>query len=420
MAKLTVSENQRTLMMEGKSFFWLADTCWSAFTNISEEDWESYLDKRAEQGFNVLQINALPQWDRCGSRLGIFPFHTEDGFRFDLSTLNQPYFDRAGRMIARAVEKGFVPAIVVMWCNYVPKTWAAAFQGDNVIPEERVEPIVKKILETFNPYDPVYIISGDTGWDDPETVARYELVTDLVEQYAPGAPKCYHIKGRYDVLPQSLAERADFYLYQSGHNAAAQAGVVTLAESFLSREPKKPVINSEPCYEQMGYSHMQYGRFRQPEVRSALWKSLLSGACAGITYGANGVWNWQKPDMPKNPIGGEGFLEGLPADRALELPGAWDYGWAKRLFEGHGWTLVEPCQQVLAKYETEIRAGRAGNQTLLYVPTNAPLVLNGSFEHCTVIDLETCDHCELTPQIREGQTLLPIHPYLEDVLMILE
>ena len=47
----------------GKPFFWLADTCWSAFTNISDDDWQEYLDLRARQGFNVLQINALPQWD---------------------------------------------------------------------------------------------------------------------------------------------------------------------------------------------------------------------------------------------------------------------------------------------------------------------------------------------------------------------
>ncbi len=368
----------------------------------------------------MIQINALPQWDRCGSRLGLFPFPTEDGFRFDLSKLKQPYFDRAARMCGVAVKKGLIPAIVVQWCNYVPKTWAAHFMGDNVIPEDRVEPIVKKILETFNPFDPVYILSGDTGWDAPETVERYELVTALVEKYAPDATKCYHIKGRYDVLPEQLAKHADFYLFQSGHNRDAQEGAVTLAESFLSREPKKPVINSEPCYEQMGFSHLLYGRFRQPEIRAAMWKSLLTGACAGITYGANGVWNWQKPDMPKNPIGGEGFLEGFPADQAIRLPGAKDYAFAKELFEGYGWTLVESCQEVLTKYEKDIRAAKAGGQTLLYVPSNVPLTLNGEFTKCTVYDLDLRGCFELETKVGNGQTNLPLHPGLQDALMILE
>lgn len=45
-------------------FFYLADTVWSAFTNIDLTDWAYYLKVRKEQGFNVLQINILPQWDR--------------------------------------------------------------------------------------------------------------------------------------------------------------------------------------------------------------------------------------------------------------------------------------------------------------------------------------------------------------------
>ncbi|MFU1845116.1 DUF4038 domain-containing protein, partial [Enterococcus faecium] len=62
--KITVSQNKRTLLRDGQHFFYLADTCWSAFTSIQENDWITYLDKRKEQGFNTLQINLLPQWDR--------------------------------------------------------------------------------------------------------------------------------------------------------------------------------------------------------------------------------------------------------------------------------------------------------------------------------------------------------------------
>ncbi len=62
--KITVSQNKRTLLRDGQHFFYLADTCWSAFTSIQENDWITYLDKRKEQGFNTLQINVLPQWDR--------------------------------------------------------------------------------------------------------------------------------------------------------------------------------------------------------------------------------------------------------------------------------------------------------------------------------------------------------------------
>lgn len=71
LGKLTVNTREDGFLCDGKPFFWFADTCWSAFTSITENDWDYYLTRRAEQGMNVLQINTLPQWDRCLPDLGI-------------------------------------------------------------------------------------------------------------------------------------------------------------------------------------------------------------------------------------------------------------------------------------------------------------------------------------------------------------
>lgn len=418
---LCVSQNH--LVRDGRHFFWLADTCWSAFTNISEGEWQEYLDIRAKQRFNVLQINTLPQWDRCGTGQPWQPFPLlEDGMRYDFSTLRQDYFDRARRMCRAAVDRGFTLALVVMWCNYVPDTWASKIYSGNIIPEERVEPIVRAICESFNEFEPVYLVSGDTGFDSEASIARYRLVTDLVDRYAPGALKAFHIKGRYDGLPQEFGERADLYLYQSGHNAAAQGMCHQLAEHFTARSPRRPVINSEPCYEQMGYSHKLYGRFRRPETRSALWNSLLAGACAGITYGAHGVWNWWTPGQPKNPIGGEGFLQAQPHQAALRFPGAADFAFARQFFEERAITAVQPCQEILVQYGESIRAARAGDALLLYVPTSAPLALHGDWSGytATAIQLDGDGRTALSLAYREGVTELEMHPYYDDALIVLE
>ena len=61
---IKVSKNKRSFERDGRPFFYLADTIWSAFTNVSLEEWEYYLTQRKYQGFNTLQINTLPQWDR--------------------------------------------------------------------------------------------------------------------------------------------------------------------------------------------------------------------------------------------------------------------------------------------------------------------------------------------------------------------
>lgn len=83
LGKLSVNDRSDGFTLDGKPWFWLADTCWSAFTSIELSDWKYYLARRAEQGINVLQINTLPQWDRCRPDLGIYPYASEDGTVFD-------------------------------------------------------------------------------------------------------------------------------------------------------------------------------------------------------------------------------------------------------------------------------------------------------------------------------------------------
>ena len=72
---LKISKNKQTLLKDGKTFFYLADTCWSAFTNISDEEWDYYLYKRKVQGFNTIQINILPQWDASLTNFNFNPFY---------------------------------------------------------------------------------------------------------------------------------------------------------------------------------------------------------------------------------------------------------------------------------------------------------------------------------------------------------
>ena len=341
--QLEIAPGGRSLQQDGQPFFWLADTCWSAFTNITDDEWEAYLDQRAAQGFNVIQINTLPQWDRCGSLLDCQPFpRREDGICYDFYRILPGYFARAQKMCA-AVQRGFTLALVVMWCNYVPGTWASEMFGGNVIPEEAVEPIVRTICESFRLFDPVWVISGDTGFD------------------------------------------------------------------------------SEPCYEQMGYSHKLYGRFRRPDIRRALWCSLLSGAGAGITYGAHGVWNWQKPDMPKNPLGGEGFLEALPCRAALDFPGAADFAFAKNLFVKYGIIAPVPCQEIIVQYADEVRAARNDAMVLIYLPTNAPLSLRGDWTgwRACAIDLESKARVPVAIRRDGACAQLSMHPFYQDALIIL-
>ena len=74
MPRLTVAFDKQHFLRDGEPFFWVGDTVWSAFTNATDEEWADYLDFRKAQGFNVLQINTLPQWDRIRPDLGVSPY----------------------------------------------------------------------------------------------------------------------------------------------------------------------------------------------------------------------------------------------------------------------------------------------------------------------------------------------------------
>lgn len=52
---LSISDNKRYLIKDGKPFFWLGDTAWLIFANITEEEAYIYLKNRADKGFTVIQ-----------------------------------------------------------------------------------------------------------------------------------------------------------------------------------------------------------------------------------------------------------------------------------------------------------------------------------------------------------------------------
>lgn len=424
MSYLTVSADHRHLEQNGKPFFWLADTIWSAFTNITLEDWAYYLKHRREQGFTVLQINTLAQWDRGESPLLWNPFALDaDGFPI-YSQPENGYFEHAREMCRMAKAEGFTLALVVLWSNQVPGTWANNMIPRYTIPKDELRGVLTKIYDTFDEFEPVYVVSGDTDFPTEETVAYYQDAFDLLaERKFPGL-KTMHIKGRFTDIPDVFAEQMDFYLYQSGHNSGAQAMAYTSAEVLTAREPKRPVINSEPCYDQMGYSHKLYGRFGRFEIRRAAWQSLLSGACAGITYGAHGVWNWVSTGFRTTLSLGEGFDAPQPHQIALEFSGAWDYGFMHELFDVYGISTLVPCRELVKHDSPEIRMAKTPDESLylVYLPVNTKLALDGDFTSYSIraYDLSSRRTACLNTEQKDSQTLISMHPFEQDVVLVMK
>ena len=445
MKRLTVNDDKCTFSRDGKPFFWLADTLWSAFTNMNAEDLDTYLTVRKQQGFNVLQINILPQWDRCYVNAPYMPFGFKENGGYDYEKgMNDDYFEHAKHVLDKIVSYDFTPALVVLWLNHVPGTWGSALSNNiNVMPKEFIKPYCQKVAETFDSYNPVYVISGDTDLDTDSAKEYYRIALDTMCELSPDTLKTLHIKGRYTYLPEEYLDKMDFYMFQSGHNALNLDKCYTMPVEMLEKYPAKPILNAEPCYEQMGFSGYKYGRFNTKDVRRAAWMSVLSGACAGVTYGAHGIWNFQKLYSPVNPNTGEGFDAPKPWTEALYFKGAWDYGYIKNtvsaLGELHpdnriGNTISGLKTEVLedgtkkmtrvisVNPEIKMATTKDGKTSLIYAPFNTKIVVNEDLSDCkvTVVDMNTKNTAHPFVEGKDGKSYILMTPFDEDVLVVIE
>ena len=419
MRPLEISENQDYLLKNGKPFFYLADTVWAAFANLSYKQWEAYLKYRKAQGFNALQISILPiVHDTSTSAENLNPFMGgEQGlWRFD--HLNPAYFDKAERMISMAAEAGFIPVLGVLWRCYVPDTEASRHGFiPSAMPLDAVTAYVKHISSRFRPYNPIYFISGDTLWEVERENRFYSKSLEIVRENSPESLVSMHMVPEA-VLPDYFAENVDFYMYQSGHGED-QKTPYTLAKDHKQYATKRPILNAEPCYEGHGRGRA-LTRFKAFDVRKATWQSLLSGAKVGIAYGAHGVWSCHFEGM--------GFMEPewkftpYNWDQALALPGAWDVALAKRIFKAYDLFDLVPTP-ILVREDEEVAVAASPNRpkVAVYMPEAYDLEIKMNLSGCQTLLFDLENRVPLMPKIEYGhRSVIQMPGHLKDVLFLVD
>ncbi|MGE5558809.1 MAG: DUF4038 domain-containing protein [Bacillota bacterium] len=414
---LTISSSRDYFLRGGKPWFYLADTAWSAFTNPTMEEWEYYLDYRKSQGFNVLQINILPQGDRSNNtRDEPKAFFSGADGKDDYHRPNPEYFKRAGKMVAMAAERGFIPALVLLWGDRVCGTWSNKAFKSHHMPLECVEPYVKLAVDTFAKYRPIWYVSGDTDFPE-ESKPWFKTALKLLKDLTPLLFCSFHMGA--DLLPEDLAAEnpgPDFYTFQSGHDPSSQDLTYKMAFKHREMKVKRPVINSEPCYEAIGGKI----RFSAFDVRRAIWWSLLSGAKAGVSYGAHGVWSWHR----EGAYFCAGETHGLPLDwrSALKLPGAWDAAFAKKLFEMYRLMELDPRQDLLsgALEHTRISAAADVSSFAVYQPYNREIKVKLDLSGYQITGVNLAERRFEYPKVTAGPDLsrVAITQSNADVLVI--
>jgi hypothetical protein len=369
---------------DGTPFFWLGDTWWMGLSR--RLDWPAGFaqlasDRRAK-GFTVIQIVAglypdMPAFDERGANEAGFPW--EPGY----ARLRPEYFAMADRRLQYLVDEGFVPCLVGAWGYFAQ--WLGV---------ERLKQHWRYLVARYGALPVVWCIAGEANlpyylapgfpFDDRQQVTQWTEVARYVHQLDPfGRPLSMHPTGLGRLTSRGAIDDESllaFDMLQTGHGLrdVLPATVQTLRDSRAA-VPTMPVLNSEVSYEGL------MGTIPAEIQRLTFWTSLLSGA-AGHTYGANGIWQVNRPGRPYGASPHGGNYGTTPWQEAMALPGSRQLAWARRLLCAYPWWRFEPCPEWASyeagpadvpAYEVPYAAGVAGEVRFIYAPQNRTVVVSG-------------------------------------------
>lgn len=353
---IEIMEDQRHFMYHDKTpFLWLGDTWWPLeCSRLSENGEVQRLAKdRAEKGFNLVHVvNGF--W--CDVKPYDKRLSNEAGFAWteDYGTINPEYFNIADKKIQAVADAGLVIAMAATWGFYI------YFMGI-----EKMKKHMRYTIARYGAYSTIWLTAGEAamefydfkpqfGFKDIEKskaiieeqrrdwteILKYLKETDPFHRLTTIHPTFARIS-MDDVLDADLL---DFTIFQGGRHdgdyKAAYEHLSELTKRGLELSPKRPVLNSETCYEGMLYKC-------GPEMQRWLfWHSVLDG-CAGWTYGANGIFNMSHDDDPFG-VAYYGIDWGqVNWQEAIDFKGAQHVGACKKYLEKYEWWNFVPAAELM-------------------------------------------------------------------------
>ncbi|MGI5819389.1 MAG: DUF4038 domain-containing protein [Armatimonadota bacterium] len=334
---LQLSEDRRHLRQaDGTPFFWLGDTWWMALCERLRwpDEFRRLTADRVAKGFNVIQLVAglypdMNAFDPRGDSEVGWPWTAE------WKAINPAWWDLADLKIEWLVAHGLMPCILGSWGYYLP--WLGV---------ERFKRHWREMIARWGAYPVVWCLAGEGAmpWylreDKEQAAAEQRAGWTEVGRYVREADPFGRLvtihptrRGREQVEDDSVL---DFEMLQTGHgDRRSLPNTVRSVRDAYEHEPTMPVINAEVCYEGIVES------CREEVQRMMFWVSLLGGTC-GHTYGANGIWQFNRREEPFGPSPHGRSWGDRPWDEVMELPGSAQMGVARRLLERFEWWRIEP------------------------------------------------------------------------------
>jgi hypothetical protein len=341
--KITISANQRFLITQsGKPFFWLGDTAWELFHRLNRAEAVHYLETRRQQGFNVIQAVILAELDglHTSNPNGRLPLCGDDPSR-----PNELYFQDVDEIIRIAAQKDLYIGLLPTWGDKVHGgLWGT---GPVIFNTENAHAYGKFLGQRYQDYTNIlWVLGGDRPADG------YENLWDAMAQgittglgYQPFFT--YHPNGGASSSAWlHETDWLDMNMLQSGH-VLLDAPNWEMIRADYDLKPIKPMLDSEPCYEDHPIDPFlrqwkpEFGRFSDYDVRKQAYRAVFSGAC-GHTYGHHSVWQFWT--MHREPVNFP-----MPTwDEAILGPGATQMIHLKNLMLSRPYLSRVPDQKILS------------------------------------------------------------------------
>lgn len=298
---------------DGNPFFLLADTGWELFHRLTREETIYYLDKRQEQQFNVIMAVALAELDglRIPNMYGDVPFKNLETLEWAITPGDNPsnveeydYWDHMDFVINEASERNIYIGLLPAWGDKVAFNWGDGPMIFNNNPEAAYS-YAKQLAKRYkNQWNIIWILGGDRAatyereglqhddrsvWRAMAKAIEDTYDSDVFIAYHPGWPETSVY------FPDE--EWLDIHALQSGHGSRTVKPWDIIA-SDLKKEPKRPVIDFEPCYEDHPvnvwdgkWTREERGYFDDYDVRARIYRGVFAGG-AGAVYGHHQVWQF--------------------------------------------------------------------------------------------------------------------------------
>ncbi len=325
---------------DGTPFFWLGDTWWMGLCHRLQwpQGFKQLTANRVEKGFNVIQIIAglypdMYATDPRGANEAGHPW--EENY----AHMRPAYFDKADERLAYLVAQGITPCIVGLWGYFL--SWMT---------EPQIKAHWRYLVGRYAAWPVLWCTAGEANlpWylaknfpeDDRTTVPPWTRVMRYLREIDPfHRPVTIHPTAIKRYTSRNCTEDEsllDFDMLQCchGQNEAIEIMTKAVRETYAA-EPRMPVLNGEPCYENLG------GTILSPWPRRAFWSCVLNGAM-GHTYGGNGIWQCNQPGIPHGASPHGGNYGNTPWQEAMHYVGSAECAHGKKLLTRYDWSKFEP------------------------------------------------------------------------------